>query len=55
MSYYFKEGLEDETSKRVDAGIQCPECYGVQISEIIGFHRKFQCQECGCEWSGKAS
>lgn len=40
-----------------DAGLQCPECFGVRIttrrdrgSDQV---RGWQCEECGCNWSPK--
>jgi hypothetical protein len=42
------------TRRRINAGWQCPECYGVRIAlrdrqphELQGF----LCEECGCHWS----
>ncbi len=28
---------------RIKHGLQCPECFGVNITN-------FQCQDCGCQW-----
>ncbi len=55
-----KEQLADEVAAidelaRENAGIQCPECYGVQIttrtSRFQAQPNGWQCEECGCQWS----
>jgi hypothetical protein len=43
-----------EMIERIDLGFQCPECYGAQIKlqpRQLHDRYRFQCQECGCEWS----
>jgi hypothetical protein len=40
---------------RAETGIQCPECYGVNITRrsdrfSVGY-QGFSCCECGCQWS----
>lgn len=44
-----------ETAERVSLGWQCPECYGVRVTmqprQPHDPHR-YQCDECGCQWTG---
>ena len=51
-----KELYADETAARVNLGLQCPECYGLEITESPrqphDYHR-FTCEGCGCQWSEK--
>jgi hypothetical protein len=39
---------------RVNAGIQCPECFGVQVlprqDRFDASPTGFLCPECGCQW-----
>jgi hypothetical protein len=46
--------MTTETTRRIDLGLQCPECYGVQIElqpRQPHDRYQFQCRECGCRWS----
>jgi transposase-like protein len=33
---------------RVNMGLQCPECHGVNIQTPE--RQSYQCQDCGCQW-----
>ena len=44
---------------RIAEGIQCPECYGpnvtTQYSRYSGKSEdKFSCRDCGCQWSRRS-
>ena len=40
-----------EEKRRIRAGLQCPECYGVRVLTLHGTKTgKYQCNECGCLW-----
>jgi hypothetical protein len=45
----------DQTTLRAQAGLQCPECFGVRIAvreDRFGLKpRGWLCEECGCQWS----
>lgn len=52
----FIECDHNQEKARVNAGFQCPECYGVHItrqeSRFSGQSEdKFSCRSCGCQWS----
>jgi len=48
------ERTDDTTRRHVCAGLQCPECHGVQVQNRTSrFAAKpigFECRECGCMW-----
>jgi hypothetical protein len=48
--------LAPDMKARITLGWQCPECAGVRINtEPHQPHDpyRFQCQECGCQWSNR--
>lgn len=44
-----------QEKRRIETGIQCPECWGVAIqtrrSRFQANIEGFLCIECGCQWS----
>jgi hypothetical protein len=51
---YPRSKTQDETAERISLGLQCPECFGVQITmSPRGPHDPYQhqCEECRCIWS----
>jgi hypothetical protein len=46
--------MNTQEQLRIQAGLQCPECYGVRITKRSRQPHEpqgFQCEECGCNWS----
>lgn len=49
--------MKTQERQRIEAGMQCPECYGantglryeLQTKETDS--TKFECRSCGCNWS----
>lgn len=46
--------MDSFTRKRINAALQCPECYSVQIvprlSRFQAQAEGYQCNECGCQF-----
>jgi ribosomal protein L37AE/L43A len=52
-----QQGYTGEEKARIRAGFQCPECFGSQVETIsTGTFEplRFQCTECGSQWSASA-
>lgn len=50
------QGHSGAEKARINAGWQCPECFGVRIKTFQsdrypGHFVSWQCEECGCQWS----
>jgi hypothetical protein len=49
-----ESGMQAEERRRINAGFQCPECWGARIETRYSHFQqddRFCCLECGCIWS----